>query len=119
MVVERMVVVGQLLGRMVGQGLGRSSCSDEGKLVVGVGLVAMGVQEVLVVLEVRLVLGFLGFPEVLVVHQVLALLVLRVVPLVLDHLVVLGLVVVVGVVVEVVVVVVVVEVGMAQLVLRG
>merc|ERR1719191_209069 len=99
MVVERMVVVvvGGGLGHMVELGLGRSSCSDASRLVVVVELVGMGLLVVLVVLEDQLVLGYRVLLGVLVVHLVLALLDLRVVPLVLGHLVVLELVVVVGV----------------------
>jgi hypothetical protein len=82
MEMERMVVGVVVLGYMQVQGLGRSSCSDVSRLVVGQGLVEMELLEVLVVLEVLAYLGLLGLLVVLQVHLVLALLVLQVVPLV-------------------------------------
>jgi len=57
-----------VLGCMLELEQGRSSCSDGDRLVVVVGLVAMGLQEVLGVLGVLQVLGFLGLLVVLVVH---------------------------------------------------
>jgi len=97
------MVVGVVgLERMEVQGQGKSSCSDVGTLVVVVELVGMVIPVVLGVLEVLLDLGYRVLLVVLEVHLVLALLVLLVVPLVLDHLEVLGLVEVVVVEVEVV-----------------
>ena len=66
--IHNMVGVVVVLGRMLELELGRSSCSDGGRLEVVVGLVEMGLLEVLVVREVQLVQGYQGFRLVLVGH---------------------------------------------------